>query len=170
MRAWTIGCVLTVLAASTGLMGCPPAPAPPFNATGLYSGTWTEADVNGKETECAITLEIQHNIAESFPRNFGIEVTLNADLSCTPQAQNLVDAGISTQLAIPLLGALDLRGQFILVSEPCEAVRCTAVIVGGEGFAENGVMTAAEGAFTVVIEDSGEVLMELAADFAVTRD
>jgi hypothetical protein len=169
MKRVLLSCVLVGLV--LGATGCPPVIVPPFTATGIFVGTWVPPVDVEKGEGCPITLDIVHNVDESFPRNLGIEAIVTLDLSCHPDVQALTDAGLNTTLVLEMKGALDTRGQFILATPPCEDEICIGSLFGGEGFDDNddGLMDRATGSIGLTIDDTEMEIFVLDADFEVNR-
>jgi hypothetical protein len=132
----------TVAFAASALTGCPPpggAPVPPFDAMGVYAGTWNgTATGGGKEqevAECPLELTLEQDVNAPWPQRFGVSGTVYVDYSCIELPEW---AETPPPSMVQVGGVMDEQGKVGLLTGACGTGMCVALGLDGPGVDTDG--------------------------------
>lgn len=128
--------ILSACFVALALSGCPlpQAPAPPFDTTGSYMGTWEAEDGVTKATiVCDLDLDLVQDTTLPFPQNYGVSGTALVDLSCTQLGAILEIYEQPVVQEVPVNGVLGGDGKLLLVNGNCPPGFCVVLAFGGQG-------------------------------------
>ncbi len=144
--------LLFVGTASLLLYGCPTPPAPPFDATGTYTGSWsgTSTDQAQQVAQCPLTLTLTQAINGTYPGNHVVSGTTTIDYSCITFPSWVQTPPPST---VDVGGILQDNGHLTLLSGGCTTALCVVLDLDGDGHDTNsdGHMDTYSGSWTYTI-------------------
>ncbi len=170
-----LGFCVVVAALTLGQAQCPQGPPPPFDATGLYIGTWsgqttaTEKQSEQIVTACPLTMTLVQNVNAPYPANHGVSGTVEIDYSCLtlPEwVQQTPPPSIAN-----VSGLLTDEGTLTLFSGGCGPGVCVVLTLAGEGTVADadGMMDAYSGAWSFIILLAGVQPFGVSGTFEVER-
>jgi len=133
------GCMGLMIGAAVLLAGCPPQgelPFPPFNATGVYAGTWSGETEKGSETPqevtaCPLELDLTQDVAADWPQRMAVSGTAYIDYSCIELPEWAEQE--PTPSLVNVGGVMDENGKLGLLTGACGTGLCVALGLDGTG-------------------------------------
>jgi hypothetical protein len=124
--------------AVAAMTGCPGIPAPVFDATGTYVGSWTGTaqdteDPEAKQQtvdECPITLVLTQDFDAQWPANRTVQGSVTVDYSCVDLPERFPSIPPST---VDVSGILGENGDLTLLSGGCGTGFCVVLVMNGQG-------------------------------------
>ncbi|MBI2421580.1 MAG: hypothetical protein HYV27_02040 [Candidatus Hydrogenedentes bacterium] len=172
MRDHLIRCA-AALSLAVVAAGCDELFAPPFNATGSFSGTWRTQDLSDMQvTGCPITFTLRHTISGDVLESTQVSGTVTLDFSCFELAQSLIDFGI---LEIGTLevegyvlpgGTMELHTKDLFSCSGNECFRFVALGIGADSDGDGG-LDGFEGDWDALAMLGGVAPFPLNGNFAV---
>lgn len=118
------------------LTGCPPEggfPQPPFDTSGVYSGTWSGTSSDDAQTvaECPLELTLTQDLSLAFPGDHAVQGVATIDYTCIELPEWA--QGEPQPSTVEVGGVLEDTGRLTLVSAACGTGYCVVLSLAGQG-------------------------------------
>lgn len=134
-------------------------PAPPFDASGTYTGNWEGQVTGGADTLCGCSaiLVIDQRMGSGFPANYEVKGNLYLNLTCPSLMRVLSSYGVPASVTVPVSGLMLPGKQMFLSGASRGAGANVYASIDGTGRDVNGdgVMDALDGDFELRFVFSG---------------
>ena len=156
MRKLIQACACTALAALM-FTGCAALGiTPPFDATGVYQGTWT-GTVQGAadgERNCSVTFDLKQADSYQLLQGFAIAGEATIYFSCSSTLNDIAETGLPARLNLKVQGFLLPDGSIAFASVEPGAVQTVLMAVSGTGLDndKNGTMDQIKANWTLIID------------------
>lgn len=108
--------------------------APPFDATGIFEGTWNGTVSGlGRDYTCAVDLKLEHDAEGDLSVRYTLRGTLRLNFTCQQTIRELVPLGFPAFLDFRVTGFLDRQGRVIFVSADCDDFDCRGIVLSARG-------------------------------------
>lgn len=133
-RAFTVLTIAIMAGLSMGQQNCqqPQLPKPPFNATGMYTGSWQGAssDATQNVTNCLLTFNLQHDPTANWPKDHQVTGTVTVNYDCLELPEWLDTPPPTT---VNVTGLITDDGKINLATAGCGTGLCLVLGLGGPG-------------------------------------
>lgn len=139
-----IGLLMTATTVVWTAQGCLPGgwPAPPFDATGTYEGTWqgstdenTPADYQQQVVACPLTVTLTQDLSAPYPGDHVVTGTVVVNYSCVELPEWMTEIPDSV---VQVTGLLADDGKLTLLSAACGTGACLGLGLTGDAVDEDG--------------------------------
>jgi len=123
--------VLTAIAVTTLIAGCPPPPPAPFDTTGTYAGEWwgTTEDQAQEIVACPLTVELTQDVTLSYPGDHVVTGLVTVDYSCLELPEWAGEMPPATEEVAGILGD---DGTLTLATGGCGTALCVSLVLTGQ--------------------------------------
>lgn len=154
-----------------GQTQCPQWPKPPFDTTGLYTGTWAglvDEDEQVRRIECPLTLHLEQTLTAAYPGDHAVKGWVEIDYSCLDVPERITELPASK---VNVSGLLADDGRLTLFSGGCGTGACAILMIGGQGVTtdNDNLMDTYTGNWSLVILLAGVQPFGVSGMFEVER-
>ncbi len=147
------GAALTALAIS----GCAALGiAPPFDATGVYRGTWTGTvqGATNADRSCSVTFDLKQADSSSFLQGFALTGEATIYFSCSSMLDDIAENGLPARVSLGVKGFLLPDGSIAFASIEPGTTQSILITVSGAGLDNDsdGIMDQIKADWTLIID------------------
>ncbi len=152
LRACAGAVLLVLIVAGCAELGI----TPPFDATGVYRGTW-EGTVQGSDDgdrTCAVTFDLKQDDSYALFQGFALAGTATMYFSCASMLDDIAETGLPSRVSLDVKGFLLPSGEIVFASIEPGTAQSLLIAVNGTGLDndKSGTMDQIKGNWTLVID------------------
>jgi hypothetical protein len=156
MKKYLRACAAAALLALT-MSGCAELGiTPPFDATGVYRGTW-EGTVQGEasgDRSCAVTFDLKQADSYQLFQGFALTGEATVYFSCASMLDDIAETGLPARVSLTVQGFLLPDGSIAFASIEPGAAQSVLITVSGTGLDndKSGTMDQIKANWTLLID------------------